>query len=223
MTFTMILGAIAKLLSGIFLVGVLIFLPAGTVAFFQGWLLMGILFLPMLLSGIVMVFKNPALLKSRLDAKEKRGEQSRVVKLSALMFLLGFTVSGLGVRFQWYVLPTFVSLIFAIVFLVGYLMYAEVLRENTYLSRTVRVQKGQRLIDTGLYGIVRHPMYTATLLMFLSMPLVLGSVWAFPIFLCYPFLIAARIRDEETLLSEELEGYRDYQSRVRYRLIPFIW
>lgn len=217
------LGAIAKFLLGVVLVGLLIFLPAGTLAFFNGWLLMGLLFLPMLLAGIVMIIKNPRLLQSRLDAKETQREQNLVVKLSGLMFLTGFTVAGLGVRFHWYTLPTGVTIGGAVVFLIAYVLYAEVLRENTYLSRTIRVQENQTVIDTGLYGIVRHPMYSATLLLFLSMPIVLGSVYAFLIFLAYPFLIAKRIAHEEAFLADELDGYRAYQQKVKYRLIPFIW
>ena len=170
-----------------------------------------------------MMFKNPDLLKSRLNAKEKQQEQSLVVKLSGLMFLAGFIVAGLGVRFHWYVLPIGVVVGAAVVFLVAYILYAEVLRENTYLSRTIEVQENQKVIDTGLYGIVRHPMYSATLLLFLSMPIVLGSVYAFLIFLAYPFIIAKRIKHEEKFLEEKLDGYRDYKRKVKFRLIPFIW
>ena len=223
MTKKLFLGAITKFLFGVALVGVLIFLPAGTFSYFNGWLLMGILFLPMFLAGIVMMFKNPDLLKSRLKAKEKQQKQSLVVKLSGLMFLMGFTVAGLGIRFRWYVLPTGVVVGAAVVFLVAYILYAEVLRENTYLSRTIEVQENQKVIDTGLYGIVRHPMYASTLLLFLSMPIVLGSVYAFLIFLAYPFIIAKRIRHEEKFLEEELDGYSEYKRKVKYRLIPFIW
>lgn len=223
MTMKLFLAAIAKFILGVALVGALIFLPAGTFSYFNGWLLMGILFVPMFLAGIVMMFKNPDLLKSRLNAKEKQKEQSLVVKLSGLMFLAGFIVAGLGVRFHWYVLPMGVVVGAAVVFLVAYLLYAEVLRENTYLSRTIEVQENQKVIDTGLYGIVRHPMYAATLLLFLSMPIVLGSVYAFVIFLAYPFIIAKRIKHEEKFLEEELDGYRDYKRKVKFRLIPFIW
>ena len=223
MTMKLFLAAIAKVILGVALVGALIFLPAGTFSYFNGWLLMGILFVPMFLAGIVMMFKNPDLLKSRLNAKEKQREQSLVVKLSGLMFLAGFIVAGLGVRFHWYVLPMGVVVGAAVVFLVAYLLYAEVLRENTYLSRTIEVQENQKVIDTGLYGIVRHPMYAATLLLFLSMPIVLGSVYAFVIFLAYPFIIAKRIKHEEKFLEEELDGYRDYKRKVKFRLMPFIW
>lgn len=223
MTMKLFLAAIAKFLLGVALVGVLIFLPAGTFSYFNGWLLMGILFVPMFLAGIVMMFKNPDLLKSRLNAKERQQEQRLVVKLSGLMFLSGFIVAGLGVRFHWYVLPTGVVVGAAVVFLVAYILYAEVLRENTYLSRTIEVQENQKVIDTGLYGIVRHPMYATTLLLFLSMPIVLGSVYAFLIFIAYPFIIAKRINHEEKFLEEELDGYRDYKRKVKFRLIPFIW
>lgn len=223
MTMKLFLAAIAKFLLGVALVGVLIFLPAGTFCYFNGWLLIGILFVPMFLAGIVMMFKNPDLLKSRLNAKEKQQEQSLVVKLSGLMFLSGFIVAGLGVRFHWYVLPIGVVVGAAVVFLVAYILYAEVLRENTYLSRTIEVQENQKVIDTGLYGIIRHPMYATTLLLFLSMPIVLGSVYAFLIFLVYPFIIAKRIKHEEKFLEEELDGYRDYKRKVKFRLIPFIW
>lgn len=223
MTGKLFFGALAKFLLGVVLVGALIFLPAGTFSYSNGWLLMGILFIPMLLAGIVMMIKNPSLLKSRLDAKEQQREQSKVVKLSGAMFLIGFITAGLGVRFDLYTLPRGVVIAGAVIFLLAYLLYAEVLRENTYLSRTVKVQEGQKVIDTGLYGLVRHPMYGATLLLFLSMPIVLGSLYSFVIFLAYPFLIANRIKHEEAFLEKELEGYKAYQQKVRYRLIPFIW
>ncbi|MBQ9963630.1 MAG: isoprenylcysteine carboxylmethyltransferase family protein [Clostridia bacterium] len=223
MTVTLFLSALAKFLLGVVLVGLLIFLPAGTFSYMNGWLLMGILFVPMFFAGIVMLFKNPDLLKSRLQAKESSREQSMVVKLSGLMFLAGFVLAGLSIRFHWYVLPIGVTIGATIAFLIAYLLYAEVLRENTYLSRTIEVQNNQKVIDTGLYGIVRHPMYSATLLLFLSMPLVLGSVYAFVVFLAYPFIIAKRIRHEEAFLEEHLDGYRAYQQKVKYRLLPFIW
>ena len=215
--------AVGKFLLGVVLVGVLVFWPAGTLHFWQGWLFMGILFVPMFLAGIVMLKKNPALLEKRLNAKEKEREQSLVVKLSGLMFLLGFIVAGLTVRFNWYILPKVVSVVAAVVFLAAYGLYAEVLRENTYLSRTIEVQKGQRVVDTGLYGIVRHPMYSVTVVLFLAMPLVLGSVFSLIIFLVYPFLIAKRIRNEEQVLTAELAGYAAYKEKVRWRLLPFIW
>jgi len=223
MTIKLLIQAITKFLLGVVLVGLLIFWPAGTFSFFNGWLFMGILFLPMFIAGIVMMLKNPHLLKTRLQAKEKQKEQSLVVKLSGLMFLLGFIVAGLGFRFHWYMLPKYAVIIATAVFLIAYILYAEVLRENTYLSRTIEVQEDQKVIDTGLYGIVRHPMYSATLLLFLSMPLVLGSIPAFLIFLAYPFIIAKRIKNEEEFLEKELAGYREYKQKVKYRLIPFIW
>ena len=212
-----------KFLFGVLLVGLLIFLPAGTLDYFGGLVLMGILFIPMFFAGIVMMIKNPALLRSRLDAKEKQKEQSAVVKLSGLMFLIGFILSGLGHRFGWYTLPKWVTLIGASLFLVAYILYAEILRENTYLSRTIEVKEGQKVVDTGLYSIVRHPMYSVTLLLFLSMPLVLGSIYSFTVFLFYPFIIAKRIKHEELFLEKELEGYIEYKEKVKYRLIPFIW
>ena len=223
MTFKLFISAITKFLLGVALVGLLLFLPAGTFDWLGGWLFMVILFVPMFGAGIVMMIKNPALLASRLDAKEDRRKQDIVVKLSGLMFLCGFIVAGLGVRFDWYTLPMPVCIVGAVLFIIAYLLYAEVLRENTYLSRTIEVQEGQKVIDTGLYGIVRHPMYSATLLLFLSMPIVLGSLPAFLIFLAYPFIIAARLKDEEKLLEEELEGYCEYKKKVKYRLIPFVW
>lgn len=223
MSMKLFLSAITKFLFGVALVGLLIFLPAGTLSYFNGWLLIGILFVPMFFAGIVMMFKNPDLLKSRLNAKEKQQEQSLVVKLSGLMFLVGFIIAGLGFRFHWYILPTGVVISAAVVFPVAYILYAEVLRENTYLSRTIEVQENQKVIDTGLYGIVRHPMYSVTLLLFLSIPIVLGSVYSFLIFLTYPFIIAKRIKHEEKFLEEKLDGYREYKQKVKYRLIPFIW
>ena len=215
--------AMLKFACGVVLVGALIFLPTGTLDFWQGWLLMGILFVPMFGAGIVMMCKNPALLRSRLDAKEKQKEQNIVVKLSGLMFVCGFVLAGLNHRFEWYTLPAWASFVGAGLFLLAYLLYAEVLRENAYLSRTIRVQEGQKVVDSGLYGIVRHPMYSATLLLFLSMPIVLGSAWAVVVFLAYPFIIATRIKYEEKFLEKELNGYSEYKQKVKYRLIPFIW
>ena len=223
MTTKLLISAITKFLFGIVLVGLLVFLPAGSFNYFNGWLFMGILFIPIFIAGIVMILKNPELLKKRLDGKETEKEQSLVVKLSGLMFLAGFIVAGLGYRFGWYILPKGVSIGAAVVFLLAYVLYAEVMRENTYLSRTIQVQENQKVIDTGLYGIVRHPMYSATVLLFLAMPLVLGSVFSFIIFLAYPFIIAKRIKGEEELLEKELEGYGEYKQKVKYRLIPFIW
>lgn len=215
--------AISKFSLGVLLVGALIFLPAGTLRFFGGWLLMGILFVPMFLAGLVMIAKSPNLLKSRLDAKEKQREQSIVVKLSGLMFLAGFITAGLDYRFRWLPLPDWVPYAGAAVFLAAYALFAEVLRENVWLSRTIQVQQGQKVVDTELYGIVRHPMYSATVLLFLSMPLVLGSLISFVIFLVYPLIIAKRIRNEEQVLLAELEGYAAYREKVRWKLIPYIW
>jgi len=215
--------AILKFLMGILLVGVLIFVPAGTLRFANGWLLMGVLFAPVLALGVVLFVKNPALLAARLNGKEKQREQDLVVKLSGLMFVAGFVLAGLTHRFGWYRLLMGVCVGAVVVLLAAYGMYAEVLRENAYLSRTVQVQAGQTVVDTGLYGIVRHPMYSATLILFLAMPLVLGSLYAFAVFLLYPLLIVRRIRQEERLLERELDGYRAYQQKVRYRLIPFVW
>lgn len=223
MTIKLFFQALVKFILGVVLVGLLVFLPAGTFAFLNGWLFMGILFIPMFFVGIVMMFKNPSLLEKRLNAKEKQQDQSIVVKMSGLMFIVGFILAGLGVRFGWYILPKSVVFGAAVVFLAAYVLYAEVLKENTYLSRTIEVQENQKVIDTGLYGIVRHPMYSATLLLFISMPLVLGSIYSFIIFLAYPLIIAKRIKGEENFLEKELIGYKEYKQKVKYRLIPFIW
>lgn len=223
MTVKLFFEAIIKFVAGVLLVGMLVFLPAGTFAFLGGWILMGILFIPMFFAGIVMMIKSPSLLASRLEAKEKEREQSVVVKLSGLMFVIGFVVAGLDFRFGWIKLPFAVNIAASVVFIIAYLLYAEVLRENAYLSRTVKVVEGQKVISTGLYGIVRHPMYFATILLFMSMPLVLGSLVSFVIFCAYPIIIAARIRNEEEVLSRELDGYDEYKNKVKFRMIPFIW
>ncbi|MBO5159567.1 MAG: isoprenylcysteine carboxylmethyltransferase family protein [Lachnospiraceae bacterium] len=223
MTMKLLFQAITKFILGAVLVGLLIFLSAGTLSFFNGWLFMGILFIPMFLAEILLMLKNPELLGKRLNAKEKQEDQSMVVKLSGLMFIIGFVLAGLGVRLDWYILPKSVVFVAAVLFLAAYLLYAEVLQENTYLSRTIEVQENQKVIDTGLYGIVRHPMYSATVLLFLSMPLVLGSVYSFIIFLAYPLIIAKRIKGEEEFLEKELTGYKEYKQKVKYRLLPFIW
>ena len=215
--------AMLKFLIGAAVIGLLIFLPAGTIYFWKAWLLMGILFVPMFFAGIFMMFKNPELLKKRLNANEKEPEQRLVILLSGVMFVLGFVSAGLNFRFHWIELPDWVSLAAAGVFVLSYLLYAEVLRENTYLSRTVEVQENQKVIDTGLYGIVRHPMYGVTVFLFLSMPLVLGSIISFAFFLMYPFIIAKRIRNEEKVLEEELEGYAEYKKKVKHKVIPFLW
>ena len=216
-------NAMVKFFSGLLAVGLLVFLPAGTFAFRQGWLLMGVLFVPMFLAGLVMMAKNPELLRRRLNAKEEQGEQRQVIAASGLMFLASFVLAGLNFRFGWLPLPKWVSWAAAGIFLLGYLLFAEVLRENSYLSRTVEVQEGQQVVDTGLYGVVRHPMYAATLLLFLSMPLILGSLGSFAVMLFYLPIIASRIRGEEALLEKELEGYAEYKKRVKYRILPGIW
>ena len=215
--------ALSKYLIGLLVVGALLFLPAGSFAYVQGWLLIGILFVPMFIAGIVMMFKSPELLKKRLSAKEEESEQKVVLLLSALMFLAAFIIAGLNFRFKWIELPMWVSYAAAGLFLFAYVLYAEVMRENVYLSRTVEVQDEQKVIDTGLYGVVRHPMYMATLILFLTMPLVLGSVISFVIMLAYVPIIAKRIRNEEKVLEEGLDGYADYKKRVKYKVIPFIW
>lgn len=215
--------AIVKFLCGLLLVGLLLFLPAGTLAYWQAWLLIGILFVPMFIAGLVMMKKSPALLRKRLDAKEEQSQQKTVIAFSGLMFLAAFLAAGLNVRFGWRVLPAWVSNASAVVFLAAYGLYGEVLRENVWLSRTVAVQENQKVIDTGLYGVVRHPMYMSTILLFLSMPLVLGSAVSFVIMLAYIPIIAKRIRNEEQVLEEGLEGYADYKKRVRYKVIPFVW
>lgn len=223
MTKKLFIEAIFKFLLGIVLVGLFLFLPAGTLNYLNGWIFMGILFIPMLIAGIVMMIKNPKLLASRLDAKEKQKEQGILIKLSGLMFIVGFVLAGLDFRFKWIILPPIVTYIASGIFLLSYVMWAEVLRENTYLSRTIKVEEGQQVVDKGLYGIVRHPMYTATIFLFLAMPLVLGSLISFFVFLFYPILIVCRIIYEEKVLEKELSGYLEYKKKVKYRIIPFIW
>ncbi len=216
-------SAMVKFISGLLLVGLLLFLPAGSFAYWQGWLLIGILFVPMFLAGLVMMGKSPDLLRKRLQAKEEQTEQKQVVALSGLMFLAAFVLAGLNFRFGWMSLPRWMVWTATGLFLLGYLLYAEVMRENVWLSRTIEVQENQKVIDTGLYGIVRHPMYAATLLLFLSMPLVLDSLFSFAVMLLYLPIIAKRIRNEEAVLEQGLEGYADYKKRVRYKVIPGIW
>lgn len=223
MTKALFIQAISKFFLGVIAIGVLIFLPAGTLVYPGAWLFMIILFVPMFVAGIIMMFYNPDLLRKRLNAKEKQAEQSIVIKLSGLMFVVGFVLAGLNYRFAWIVLPDWVSWVAAGVFVCAYLLYGEVLRENTYLSRTIEVQENQKVIDTGLYGVVRHPMYGVTILLFLSMPLVLGSVLSFVVFLAYPIIIAKRIRNEEEVLEAGLAGYEEYKKKVKYKVIPFIW
>ncbi|MBO5348789.1 MAG: isoprenylcysteine carboxylmethyltransferase family protein [Clostridia bacterium] len=215
--------AIIKFALGLLIIGKLIFLPANTINFWNGWLFMGLLFIPMFIAGIIMMIKSPDLLRKRLNAKEKENEQKQVVALSGLMFLAGFIIAGLNFRYSWIVIPNIVVIISSIIFIISYILYAEVLKENAYLSRTIEVQKNQKVVDTGLYGIVRHPMYSVTILLFLSMPLVLGSIISFVIFLVYPLIIAKRIKNEEAVLEKELVGYSEYKKKVKYKLIPFIW
>ena len=215
--------AIVKFISGLIMLGVLIFLPAGSFAYWQGWLLMGILFVPMFIAGLVMMKKSPELLRKRLNVKEEEKEQKTVILLSGIMFLAAFIVAGLNFRFGWIVLPDWISYTGVAIFLAAYALYAEVLRENAYLSRTVEVQQDQKVIDTGLYGVVRHPMYMSTLLLFLSMPLVLGSVISFVITLAYIPIIAKRIENEEKVLEDGLPGYAEYKNRVKWKVVPFIW
>ena len=215
--------AITRYILGIVIVGALLFIPANTFEYWNAWLFMGILFIPMFIAGIILMIKNPMLLKSRLEVKEKEKEQKQVILYSGLMFFFGFVIAGLNYRFSWVILPNIVVIIASILFIISYILYAEVLRENTYLSRTIEVQKSQKVVDTGLYGIVRHPMYSITLILFLTMPLILGSIISFVIFLIYPFIISKRIKNEEEVLEKELKGYTDYKKKVKYRLIPFIW
>ena len=219
---TLLTQALIKFLAGIILIGLLVFLPAGSFAYWQGWILMGVLFIPMFIAGIFMLAKNPELLRKRLNAKEKEKEQKTVVALSGLLFMISFVTAGLNWRFNWSILPDWTVYIATALFIISYILYAEVLRENEYLSRTIEVQEGQKVIDTGLYGIVRHPMYMATLVMFLSMPLVLGSPISFIIMLGYIPVIAKRIRNEEKVLAAGLDGYKEYKTRVQYKVIPFI-
>ena len=220
---TLLTQALIKFLAGILLIGLLQFLPAGSSAYWQGWLLMSILFVPMFIAGIFMIAKNPDLLRKRLNAKEKENDQKAVVALSGLLFIISFVTAGLNWRFSWWLLPDWTVWTAAAIFILSYISYAEVLRENEYLSRTIEIQEGQKVIDTGLYGIVRHPMYMATIIMFLSMPLVLGSPISFIIMLGYIPVIAKRIRNEEEVLTAGLDGYKEYKERVKYKVIPFIW
>lgn len=223
MKYNLFLQAVSKFLLGTVFVAVLIFLPAGTLDFPNGWLFMGLLFIPMFIAGIIMLQKNPELLRKRLAAKETQKEQRTLMKLSGLVFVLGFATAGLHFRFGWHPLPKGISIGAAGIFLLSYGIYGEVLRENTYLSRTIEVQENQTVIDTGLYGIVRHPMYTAVIFLFLSIPLILGSIYSFILFLTIPVILAKRIIHEEQFLEQELHGYSDYKRKVKYRLIPFVW
>ena len=219
----LLISALTKFLFGILLVAALVFLPAGSLSFFGGWLFMGVLFIPILLLGVVLFIKNPSLLEKRLDGKEKEGSQKTVLALSALVFIAGFVLGGLDYRFSWTKVHISVQIAASVVFLLSYLLYAEVMRENAYLSRKIEVSEGQKVVDTGLYGIVRHPMYMATTLLFLMLPLILGSLISFAVFCSFPFILAIRIVNEEKLLKSELDGYTEYTKKVKYRLIPFIW
>ena len=219
----LLLNALTKFTCGLLLVGLLLFLPAGTLRFPYGWLFMGLLFVPMLIAGFVMLFRSPDFLAKRLDAKEKQATQKGVVALSGLMFVAGFVVAGLDFRFGWSKMPLAVTVMASALFLAAYTLYAEVMRENAYLSRTIKVEEGQTVVDTGLYGIVRHPMYMATVLLFLMIPVVLGSWYALIPFAFYPAIIIIRLKDEEDLLTRELPGYEAYKQKVKYRLIPFVW
>ncbi len=215
--------AIVKYIFGVLIVGALLFIPANSFEFWNGWLFMGLLFIPMFIAGIILMIKNPELLKKRLNAKEKENEQKWVLFFSGLMFLSGFIIAGLNYRYKWIEISNIVIIISSILFIIEYILYAEVLRENTFLSRTIEVQENQKVIDTGLYGIVRHPMYAITILLFLTMPLILGSFISFLIFLIYPILIAKRIKNEEEVLEKDLKDYADYKKKVKYKIIPFVW
>ena len=219
----LLVEALTKYTCGLMMVGLLVFLPAGTLCYPYGWLLMGLLFGPMLIAGFVMLFKSPEFLAKRLDAKEKQSTQKGVLALSGLMFIAGFVVAGLDFRFGWSKMPVPVTVAASALFLIAYGLYAEVMRENAYLSRTIKVEEGQTVVDTGLYGIVRHPMYMATILLFLMIPLLLGSWFALAAFAFYPAIIIVRLKDEEELLTRELPGYAEYKQKVKYRIIPFVW
>ncbi len=215
--------AILKYISGVIIIGLLLFIPAHNFNYWNAWLFMGLLFIPMFIAGIILMIKNPMLLESRLDVKENEKEQKQVIIYSGLMFITGFIIAGLNYRYKWINLPNIIVIISSIIFVISYILYAEVLRENTYLARTIKVQENQTVVDTGLYGIVRHPMYSITLVLFLTMPLILGSIISFIIFLIYPLIIHKRIINEEKVLEKELKGYKEYKKKVKYRLIPYIW
>ena len=223
MNLKLFLNAIIKFVCGVLLIGALLFIPANSFEYWNAWLFMGLLFIPMFIVGIILMIKNPELLSKRLNAKEKENEQKWVLLFSGLMFLSGFIIAGLNYRYGWIEMPNIVIIISTVLFIIAYILYGEVLRENTYLSRTIEVQENQKVIDTGLYGIVRHPMYAATILLFLTMPLILGSIISFIIFLVYPIIINKRIKNEEQVLEKDLEGYSEYKKKVKYKVIPFIW
>ncbi|MBQ6477160.1 MAG: isoprenylcysteine carboxylmethyltransferase family protein [Bacilli bacterium] len=219
----LLIRGITRFIMGFLLVFLLIFIPAGSLEFYNGWLLIIILFIPMFIFGLFLFFKNPELLKIRLNVKEKERDQKEVIISSGIMFIIGFVLAGLNYRYNWFMLPKSISIIASIIFLISYILYAEVLRENTFLSRTIEVTNNQKVVDTGMYSIVRHPMYIVTIVLFLMMPLVLGSLISFIVFLVYPFLIVKRIKNEEKVLEKDLDGYKEYEKKVKYRLIPYIW
>ena len=223
MNIKLFIQAIIKYVFGVLIVGGLLFIPAKSFEYWNGWLFMGLLFIPMFVAGVILMMKNPELLRKRLNAKEQENEQKWVLLFSGLMFIAGFIVAGLNYKYKWIEVPNIVVIISSILFIIAYILYAEVLRENTYLSRTIEVQENQKVIDTGLYGIVRHPMYAVTILLFLTMPLVLGSIISFIIFLTYPFIIGKRIKNEEKILEKDLKGYTEYKKKVKYKVIPFVW
>ena len=223
MMIQLIVRAFLKYALGFALLVLFIFIPAGTWNFFQGWLFMGILFIPVFFLGLYLLLKDPDLLEKRLNAREEQMEQKMVIVFSSLMFIAGFILAGLNYRFRWIILPMWVSYVAAAVFLLSYAVLIEVMKENAFLSRTIEIQEGQKVVDTGMYSVVRHPMYSVTIILFLSIPLVLGSVFSFLVFLFYPFIIAKRIRNEEKVLEKELDGYMEYKQRVKYKVIPFIW
>ena len=223
MDIKLFLQAIIKYVFGVLIVGGLLFIPANSFDYWNGLLFMGLLFIPMFIAGIILMIKNPELLRKRLNAKEKENEQKWVLLFSGLMFITGFIVAGLNYKYKWIEMPNAVTIISSVLFIIAYILYAEVLRENTYLSRTIEVQNNQKIIDTGLYGIVRHPMYAATILLFLTIPLVLGSIISFVIFLIYPIIIGKRIKNEEKVLEKDLKGYTEYKKKVKYKVIPFVW
>ena len=223
MNIKLFLQAIIKYVFGVLIVGCLLFIPANSFDYWNGWLLIGLLFIPMFIAGIILMIKNSKLLKKRLNAKEQENEQKWVLLFSGLMFIAGFIIAGLNYRYRWIEMPNVVTIISSILFIIAYILYVEVLRENTYLSRTIEVQENQKVIDTGLYGVVRHPMYAVTILLFLTMPLILGSIISFIIFLIYPIIIGKRIKNEEKVLEKDLKGYTEYTKKVKYKVIPFVW
>ena len=223
MDLKLFLQAIIKYILGILIMGALLFIPANSFEYWNGWLLMGLLFIPILIAGIILMIKNLELLRKKLNEKEKENEQKWVLLFSGLMFIVGFIIAGLNYRYKWIGMPNIVIIISSILFIIAYILYAEVLRENTYLSRTIEVQDNQKVIDTGVYGIIRHPMYATTILLFLTMPLILGSIHSFIIFLIYPVIIGKRIKNEEKVLEKDLKGYKEYKKKVKYKMIPFVW